>query len=223
MLAECRSLSKTYNRNGKSIRALDDVTLQIDSGQFIALRGKSGCGKSTLLLASGGLLRPDSGNVSIDGTDVYRMSPDQRAAFRAGRIGFVFQQFHLVPYLSVLDNVLAARLGMNDDRPSVPRERAEHLINQLGLSGRRNHRPGELSTGECQRAALARAMLNQPTLVLADEPTGNLDGENAEIVLKHLAEFAASGGAILLVTHDDRAAGFADRTLSMADGRILDG
>ena len=220
MLLQLESLSKSYATNGRAISALSDVSLRIDSGQFCALRGKSGCGKSTLLLAAGGLLRPDQGRVEIDGHDLYAMSPNERAGFRATHIGFVFQQFHLVPYLSVLDNVLTATLGVTGKKAELPRQRAMELIEQFGLTSRIKHRPAQLSTGERQRAAMARAMLNRPRLLLADEPTGNLDDENSEIVLQHLDQFARDGGAVLLVTHDQRASKFASIQLQMTDGKL---
>lgn len=222
MLAELQNVSKTYASNGRAIAALDDVTLSMEPGDFAAVCGPSGCGKSTLLLTLGGLLRPDAGCVSVDGTDLYRLSPNQRAGFRAGHIGFVFQQFYLIPYLTVLDNVMAARLGLpNDLSREQIHQRATHLLAQLGLSERSTHRPGQLSTGERQRTALARALLNQPRLLLADEPTGNLDTASAEAVLAQLEQFAAQGGAVLLVTHDQRAAQRAQRILQLDAGRLV--
>lgn len=220
-LLQLDSLTKTYPSNGRVIDALKDVTLRIDNGQFCALQGKSGCGKSTLLLAAGGLLRPDQGRVTIGGHDLYGMSPDQRAAFRARHVGFVFQQFHLVPYLNVLDNVLTASLGTSHDEVGALRARARELIDRFGLGPRVKHRPAQLSTGERQRTALARALLNEPYLLLADEPTGNLDDENSEIVLQHLDQFAKDGGTVLLVTHDSRAAEMANIRLKMAEGHLL--
>ena len=148
------------------------------------------------------------------------MSPNERAGFRATHIGFVFQQFHLVPYLSVLDNVLTATLGVTEKEAELSRQRAMELIEQFGLTSRIKHRPAQLSTGERQRTAMARAMLNRPRLLLADEPTGNLDDENSEIVLQHLGQFARDGGAVLLVTHDQRASKFASIQLQMTDGKL---
>jgi ABC-type lipoprotein export system ATPase subunit len=221
MLLHLESLNKIYQSNGKTIDALKDVSLQLDSGQFCSLQGKSGCGKSTLLLTAGGLLRPDRGRVVIDGQDLYAMSPNERAAFRAAHIGFVFQQFHLVPYLSVLDNVLTASLGTLGSDARAVRGRALELTERFGLTDRRKHLPAQLSTGERQRTALARALLNRPRLLLADEPTGNLDDENSRIVLRHLDQFAQDGGAVLLVTHDSRATQLAPRQLTMVDGNLI--
>jgi putative ABC transport system ATP-binding protein len=245
-MLEIRNLSKRYvSRGGGVVDALADVTLSVAAGEFVSVQGPSGCGKSTLLLAAGGLLAGDGGQVLLDGRDLYAMSPDVRAACRARRVGFVFQQFHLVPYLTVLENVLAPSLaakkgtgcflpptkGASNAKggtgrksslaPFSPVERARQLIESFGLTPRMSHKPGELSTGERQRTALARALLNQPGLILADEPTGNLDAENAHAVLQYLAEFARSGGAVLLVTHDDRAAGYAQHTIHMRQGRLV--
>jgi putative ABC transport system ATP-binding protein len=220
MLVSLDNLSKTYQLNGHRVAAMAEVSLSIDAGEFVALRGKSGCGKSTLLLAAGGLLRPDAGRAQVDGTSLYELSAERRAAFRATNIGFVFQQFHLVPYLNVIDNILAAQLGTSRGAAEA-RGRAESLIEQFGLKERVKHRPAQLSTGERQRTALARALLNEPKLLLADEPTGNLDAENAEIVLNHLSEFARDGGVVLLVTHDDRAASFSSKVYQMSEGRMI--
>ena len=217
-MLEVRNISKRYRGPaGGAVTALGGVSLDVAAGEFVAVRGPSGCGKTTLLLAAGALLAGDDGQVLIDGCDPYALAPDRRASLRAEKLGFVFQQFHLVPYLSVLDNVLSPSLA----RPSPQaRLRAEELIAQLGLADRIHHKPGELSTGERQRTALARALLNGPRLLLADEPTGNLDADSARIVLEQLAQFARSGGAVLLVTHDDRAAAFAHRTILMANGQV---
>ena len=151
------------------------------------------------------------------------MSSDARSNFRAANIGFVFQQFHLVPYLSVLENVLAPAIATRGTPNDVAFNRARSLVVQFGLEHRIDHVPGELSSGERQRTALARALLNSPKLLLADEPTGNLDEENAELVLNHLAEFAAGGGAVLLVTHDPKAAAKAGRTVFLKDGQVATG
>ena len=210
-------LAKAYHGTGKTVRALDAVTLQVMPGELVAVQGPSGCGKTTLLLIAGGLLRPDSGQVHLANQDPYALAPDARARFRAAHLGFVFQQFHLVPYLSVLDNILAPTLA----RPLADaRQRAADLARHFGLAERQDHVPAELSTGERQRTALARALLHKPGLLLADEPTGNLDEASGKAVLGHLAEFAAAGGSVLVVTHDPRADEYATRTVRMEAGRI---
>ena len=209
---EIRDLVKQYPSPTGTVRALTGVSLQVAAGEFVAIQGPSGCGKSTLLLAAGGLLHPDSGQVQIAGLDLYQLSSEDRAKFRARHLGFVFQQFHLVPYLSVLDNVLAPTLAC-----PIPeaRSRAMELLERFGLQNRLHHVPEKLSIGERQRTALARALLNKPQLLLADEPTGNLDRDNADIVLNTLKEFADAGGAVLLVTHDINAATRAGRTVCL--------
>lgn len=218
MLLQLENISKSYNESQSTIHAVDGVSLEVAAGEFVAVRGPSGCGKSTLLLTAGGLLKPDQGKVKIEDQDPYSLSPDDRAEFRANNIGFVFQQFHLVPYLSVLENVLAPGLATNVN--SGLRERALKLVEQFGLTDRIGHVPAKLSSGERQRVAMARALLNSPKLLLADEPTGNLDQENAENILAYLKQFAAEGGAVLLVTHDDRAVVYAQRVVHLLNGKI---
>jgi len=208
---------KSFRRNATEVSVLTDVSLEVAASEFVTVQGSSGCGKTTLLLAAGGLLAPDAGMVEIDGCNPYELAHDARAAFRADVLGFVFQQFYLVPYLSVRDNVLSPLLARTTDGAGV---RADELIARFGLTDRADHCPGELSVGERQRTALARAMLNHPKLILADEPTGNLDEANARIVLTGLAEFAKAGGAVLLVTHDPQAAEYSHRALHLADGAI---
>ncbi len=212
-------VSKTFTGPGGEVRAVDGIDLRVAAGEFVVVRGPSGCGKSTLLLAAGGLQEPDAGRVTVDEDDLYAMSANARAVFRARHIGFVFQQFHLIPYLSVRDNILAAALATGVTREV--RERADELIERFGLGHRVHHVPAASSTGERQRTALARALLNQPRLILADEPTGNLDTDNARVVLEFLRDFAKDGGAVLLVTHDVAAAEFADRSVEIVDGVIV--
>jgi putative ABC transport system ATP-binding protein len=213
----------TYAGQPNNVRAIDDVSLQLDPGQFHAVVGPSGCGKSTLLLCAGGLLQPTSGKVIVSGVEPYALAGDARAKLRARSIGFVFQQFHLVPFLSVRDNVLAPMMALDDPTPADLAARADALLERFGLSHRRDHLPAALSSGERQRTALARALLNEPKLLLADEPTGNLDSENAAIVLTHLREFAGAGGAVLLVTHDEQAVAKADTAIRLRGGRIVSG
>jgi putative ABC transport system ATP-binding protein len=177
-----------------------------------------GCGKTTLLLTAGALLHPNSGRVLVNGQDPYALSPGQRARFRAVNVGFVFQQFHLVPYLDVLDNILAPALALGENGGA--RAHALGLAARFGLAERLHHVPAALSTGERQRVALARALLNNPKLLLADEPTGNLDEQNRQAVLGCLAEFARAGGAVLLVTHEPRAGEHAGRVVNMSGGRL---
>jgi ABC-type lipoprotein export system ATPase subunit len=212
------NIQKSYVGPAGAVQAVNGCSLAVKPGEFIAVRGPSGCGKTTLLLAAGGLLRPDAGQVRVDDQNPYAMTPEARARFRAGSIGFVFQQFHLIPYLSVLENVLAPSLAVPRPGAAV---HAEKLLAQFGMGPRLHHVPAALSTGERQRTALARALLNAPKVLLADEPTGNLDEENGQNVLSILADYARGGGAVLLMTHDPKVASFASRILQMTEGRLM--
>jgi putative ABC transport system ATP-binding protein len=218
-MLQLQDVDKTY-RGAQTVDALHGINLSVGAGEFIALQGPSGCGKTTLLLVAGGLLEPDAGRVGLDGEDLFALPPGGRARARATAIGFVFQQFHLVPYLSVRDNVLAPTLALPVDGAAA---RADELIGRLGLAARARHVPAELSTGERQRTALARALLRRPKMILADEPTGNLDEANARAVLDVLAGYARDGGAVLLVTHDRDVAARAGRVVRMEAGRLVPG
>ncbi|HHN47301.1 MAG TPA: ABC transporter ATP-binding protein [Planctomycetes bacterium] len=217
MTLQVRQVSKTYRGAGKCVQALLDVSLQVSPGELLAVHGASGSGKSTLLLCCGGLLMCDSGEIIVDGLCPYALGHRRRTAFRAEKVGFVFQQFHLIPYLNVLDNVLAASVKRNSP-PS--RERAMNLLEQFGMHDRLRHFPGELSVGERQRVALSRAMVNAPPLILADEPTGNLDPKNSRVVFQALRDYAESGKAVLVVTHEDVSLSLAHRTLMLDRGRL---
>jgi putative ABC transport system ATP-binding protein len=213
-----KNVTKQFDGPKGKVIALDDVSFSLPRGEMLVINGPSGCGKSTLLLTAAGMLRPDHGDIQImDKYHPYALPPDQRSRLRAGTIGFVFQQFHLIPYLTVRENIAAPSLSLSRKDPEL---RADELIRQFGLQERSDHLPSQLSTGERQRTALARALFNQPQILLADEPTGNLDDENSDIVLKHLNHYVESGGSVLLVTHNARAADFATRTLRMKNGRL---
>jgi len=214
-MLEFNKVTKIFNGPQGEVKALDAVSFSVEPGELVEVRGPSGCGKSTLLLAAGTLLQPTEGAVTIDDEDSYALSPNGRSALRASMIGFVFQQFHLVPYLSVIDNIL---LPSAVQKNAAAHDRALELLNRFGLEHRGHHVPAQLSVGERQRTALARALFNQPKLLLADEPTGNLDSENGAIVLHALKSFAEEGGAVLLVTHD--ATDCSTRTLQMLNGAL---
>jgi len=216
---KAEDLHKRFVTAEGEVHAVDSVSFEMRAGDFVALHGPSGCGKSTLLLMTGGLLSPDEGLVEIAGEDPYKLNAEGRAAFRGAHVGFVFQQFHLIPYLNVLDNVLIGELA---DQAKVSLvDRAHNLLDKFNIGHRLNHVPSKLSIGEQQRVALARALLREPELVLADEPTGNLDPENSEIILQHLADFADDGGAVIMVTHDDRARAAAKTSMHLEDGRMV--
>ncbi len=219
MLLRLTQLVKRFPAPRGTVTAVDGISLELDAGEFVALHGPSGGGKTTLLLMAGGLLSPDAGTVELRGVNPYTLPADDRAAFRADQVGFVFQQFHLIPYLDVLDNVLVGELAGPAPATDL-RERARRLLDQFHLSPRRHHVPAALSVGEQQRVALARALLRSPSLLLADEPTGNLDAENARIIWRNLAAFARQGGAVLMVTHDPQARAAADRALHLTAGRL---
>ena len=217
-MIRCDEVTKIFRKNGSEVTSLDRFTAKVAEGEFVAVRGPSGSGKTTLLLTLGGMQRPSAGSVQLAGRDLYALSPAERARLRSSEIGFVFQMFHLVPYLDLLGNVLLACPG----KPSAEvRQRASGLMDELGLADRASHRPGELSAGERQRLAVVRALLNRPKLILADEPTGNLDPENAAEVIRHLAEFHRAGGTVVLVTHGAAADAHADRTLRLEQGRLV--
>jgi putative ABC transport system ATP-binding protein len=216
-MVSIENVSKIYKTKFNEVKALDDFTLNIEDGEFIVVRGSSGCGKTTLLLTLGGMLRPTRGRIVIDDNDIYAMSIRERAIFRARNIGFVFQMFHLVPYLSLIENVLLpARVGIAHGG----KEYGMELVNRLHLLGRERHKPSELSAGEKQRTAIARALLNHPKIILADEPTGNLDPDNAGEVIRYLSEFHHNGGTVIVVTHGTVADQYADRIIHLKEGRI---
>lgn len=214
-MIKLENVCKSYPSPRGAVHALQDVSLTIEAGDFVAVRGSSGSGKSTLLALISGLATPTSGSIVVGDVEVSKLSAGERAQFRAEQIGFVFQMFHLLPYLNVVDNVLAAaNNGANH------RGRALQLLEDFGLGDRLTHRPGQLSAGERQRVAMARALLNQPRVLLADEPTGNLDVANADAVLGLLDQFREAGGTIVLATHDERAAARADRSLELSRGQL---
>ncbi|MBI2421692.1 MAG: ABC transporter ATP-binding protein [Candidatus Hydrogenedentes bacterium] len=214
-MIQLEHVSKIYATKAGPVTALDDVTLRVDAGEFVTIKGPSGCGKSTLLLSAGAMLHPTKGTVIVKGQELYLLSEAARGRFRSREIGFVFQMFHLLPYLTVLENVLAAARHPR-------RTDAIALLQSFGLAHRAAHRPPQLSTGERQRTALVRALINRPALILADEPTGNLDPENAEEVQRHLVEFNAAGGTVLVVSHGADLDDAASRTILMRDGKIVD-
>ena len=222
-------VTRTFTARTGQVTALDDVSLELPERELVMIYGPSGCGKTTMLFAIGGMLRPTSGTVQIGGQDLYAMSSGARARFRAENIGFVFQMFHLVPYLNVLDNVLLSAGGSvtgtgvtGEVSGSDMRDRAMELLERLGLSHRVGHRPDQLSTGERQRTAIARATLRQPKVLLADEPTGNLDEENAAEVYKILEDYRDQGGTVLVVTHGSESKQHADRIIEMRGGKITE-
>ena len=208
---------KTYRTRRGDVAALNDINLRIEKGKFVVICGASGSGKTTLLMTIAAMLNPSSGTVSVEQNNLYAMSIQARAKFRAENIGFVFQMFHLVPYLNILENILLAGGPVAGNNKNA---KALELIEQFGLSGRNHHKPAELSAGEKQRTAIARALLNNPKIILADEPTGNLDTDNATSVLGYLSKFHKAGGTVILATHGTEAERFADRIVNLHDGKV---
>ena len=219
-MIELREVSKTVMSGTEPLTILHPLSLQIPRGQFVAVVGPSGSGKSTLLGLIAGLDAPSSGSVLIDTVDITRLDEDSLARLRGEKVGFVFQFFHLIPSLTAYENVAVPMeiAGLDDARP-----RAEQLLEEVGLTGRAHHYPSQLSGGEQQRVALARALANDPPIVLADEPTGNLDSANGRHILELLRKIhSGRGTTIVLVTHDAELAAIADARLMMRDGRVVE-
>ena len=212
---------KQYSRRGETVTALQCEDLTINAGDYIAVVGPSGSGKSTLLSLLGGMLSPTSGEVIFEGNSLYGLTPTERSAIRRERMGFVFQTFNLISYLTALQNVQVP-LCLSRLSPEEQQQRATQLLERFGLSDRLNHRPAELSVGQQQRVALARTLANSPRIILADEPTGNLDPESREVVLAAFDECQTEGRTIVMVTHDPVAANRARRHLSLRAGRLED-
>ncbi len=218
-VVKAEDLWKIYHTGKVEVPALRGVNLQVREGEFVAIMGPSGCGKSTLLYVLGGLTPPTSGRVLVDGNNLGEMSDAERTLLRRRKIGFVFQRFNLLPTLSAYGNIAIAQQIQGD---GFDPHRFNITVELLGLKERLQHRPSELSGGEQQRVAIARAVVTEPKLVLADEPTGNLDSQNSEIVLKMLKQLHEElGQTIIMITHNPEAAGYAQRTVHMRDGQIL--
>ena len=212
-LVQVEDISKTFG----GVRALDNITFEVRAGEWIAIMGPSGSGKTTLINILGGLDRPTSGRVRVDGVNVGMLGERELTRYRAEKIGFVFQNFHLVPYLSALENVMLAQYFHS----TADEGEAADSLGRVGLGDRLHHLPRQLSGGEQQRVALARALINHPKLILADEPTGNLDEANEQIVLEILRELHRGGHTILLVTHSAEIGRMADRRIELAHGRLM--
>ena len=212
-VVQTENLRKDFGK----VRALDGVSFQIEAGEWIAIMGPSGSGKTTLINILGGLDTPTSGRATVDGVEVGRLDEAGLTRFRAEKIGFVFQQFHLVPYLTAVENVMLAQYFHS----TTDEKEAREALERVGLSDRIEHRPSQLSGGEQQRVAVARALINHPKLILADEPTGNLDEANEKIVTDLLRELHAEGRTILMVTHALSIGSLADRRIEFSHGRLV--
>ena len=216
MMLEINAVSKKYTKGDKVFVALDNVSLQVSKGEFIVLVGPSGSGKSTLLNTIGGLNQPDSGNVIFNGKDIYLLKQNESDMYRRKNIGFVFQQFHLIPYLTVHENILAVCDGNGENG------RIDELLQSCALFDLKNKYPSELSVGEKQRTAFIRAIITQPDILLADEPTGNLDPDNSNILMQMIADFHNQGGTVFLVSHDPEVSKFATRQIRLKSGLLFD-
>lgn len=218
-ILKVQGLKKIYGKEGNKVEALKDVDLSINKGEFVAIVGASGSGKSTLLHLLGGLDRPTEGKVIIDGEDIYKYKEEKLAIFRRRKIGFIFQFFNLLPILDVEENIALPALLDND---KVDKKYLAEIIKLLGLEDRKNHLPSELSGGQQQRVSIGRALLNKPSIILADEPTGNLDSSNSKEVIE-LLKFSAKkyNQTLILITHDVNIASSADRVITIMDGRIV--
>jgi putative ABC transport system ATP-binding protein len=219
-IIQAENVTKVYRSGKLDVTALRGVSFSVEQGEFVSIVGPSGSGKSTLFYILGGLTRATEGRVVVDGADFAQLSDAQRTAMRKRKIGFVFQKFNLLPTLSARGNIEIAREIAGKD--GVDRELFDRVTSMLGISGRLDHRPSELSGGEQQRVALARALVNSPAIVLADEPTGNLDSQNSDVVLKMLRDANQQfGQTVLMITHNPQAAEIGDRIIHMRDGAIV--
>jgi putative ABC transport system ATP-binding protein len=219
-LIEVRDVGKVYGEGEGAVRALGGVSLDIAAGEFVAIMGESGSGKSTLLSVLGALNTPSEGAVAADGIDVYGLDAERRADFRREFLGFVFQNFHLLPYLSLAENVMLplAPLPVSGDEK---RRMALEALARVGLAEKADKLPGQSSGGEQERVAVARAIVNHPPILLADEPTGNLDSRNTDEVMHLMRKLSEEGATVVMVTHSERCAAFADRVLWLRDGRLV--
>ena len=215
------NVTKTFGAGNTQVTAVDGVSLTVQNGEFVAVAGRSGSGKSTLMNLLGGLEKPDSGSIEADGRDITQLPARDLVAYRARKVGFIFQGYNLVPNLTATENVMLPMEFAGTGKAERKR-RARQLLDEVELTaGKQSRNPGKLSGGEQQRVAIARALANQPEIILADEPTGNLDTQTSETIIKLLQRLAhTSGTTILLVTHDDSLASQADRTFRLEDGRV---
>jgi putative ABC transport system ATP-binding protein len=219
---QAKQLTKVYGQGATQVTALDRVDLSVNPGEFVAVMGPSGCGKSTLLHLLGGLDRPTEGSVAIDGRDLSDLSDAELTEVRRRRIGFVFQFFNLIPVLNAVENA-ALPVTLDGMRPAEARTKAIQWLTKVGLGDRQGHRPDQLSAGQQQRVAISRALVAEPALVLADEPTGNLDSRASDEIAALLRQVANEWGrAVIMVTHDPRIAAYADRIVFLKDGAIAD-
>lgn len=220
VVIKTENLTKRYGKDGNQVIALDNVSIEVEKGEFVAIVGASGSGKSTLLHQVGGVDRPTSGKVIIDNEDIYKLKEDKLAIFRRRKIGFVFQSFNLIPVLSVEENIKMPALL---DHQKVDDEYFNDLVKTIGIKDRLNHLPSELSGGQQQRVAIARALINKPAIILADEPTGNLDSETSKEIMEMLKlSVRKYNQTAIVITHDLSIAENADRIIKIKDGKVVE-
>jgi len=220
-LIQIEELSKIYQSEADCVKALDRIDLSVDEGSFLGVLGPSGSGKSTFLTILGGLSHPSAGRISIDGIDLYQLPGERLADFRREYLGFVFQSFNLVSYLTALENVMLP-LAVKPIAKQQKLAQAEKALSQVGLAHRQSHLPSQLSGGEQERVAIARALVNEPPLLLADEPTGSLDSETSAEIMQLFAGLNAAGQTIVMVTHNLETLEYFDRTIHLRDGRVVE-
>lgn len=220
-LIQIEALSKIYRSEADCVKALDQIDLSVDEGSFLGVLGPSGSGKSTFLTILGGLSHPSAGRISIDGIDLYQLPGERLADFRREYLGFVFQSFNLVSYLTALENVMLP-LAVKPISKQQKLAQAEQALSQVGLAHRQRHLPSQLSGGEQERVAIARALVNEPPLLLADEPTGSLDSETSAEIMQLFARLNAAGQTIVMVTHNLETLEYFDRTIHLRDGRVVE-
>lgn len=219
-ILKVENLTKTYGSGENLVHAVDDVSFSVEKGEFVAIVGASGSGKSTLLQLIGGVDRPTSGKIFVDGNDISKMNDDKLAVFRRRQVGIVYQFYNLIPILTVEENIT---LPCDLDGRGVDRERLEMILDSFGLRARRKHLPNQLSGGQQQRTSIARALINNPSLVLADEPTGNLDSKSSDEVMSMLKMCNQSyGQTVIMITHNLDIAKQADRVITISDGKIVE-
>jgi len=213
-----KNINKEYGSKSNKVSALKNLNLKIDTSEFLLIKGESGSGKSTLLFILGAMLNPTSGIVKVDDDELFSMTEMQKATYRATKTGFVFQSYHLLPYLNVVENIMLSNKLPNIN---IQKEEVIRIATELGIGDRLNHKPSQLSAGEKQRVALARALVTNPSIILADEPTGNLDEKNSLEVLNYLKRFKDDGGTVVMVTHGNLADSFASRIIQLHKGELV--
>lgn len=217
-ILETINLTKTYGQNETSVNALNDANIEVEAGEFVSIIGPSGSGKSTMLHLMGGLERPTSGTVKIEGKDIYKLSESRLAQYRRQKIGFIFQQYNLIPVLNVRENI---EMPIMLDKANIDKDYIDDIIEFLGLTSRQNHLPNQLSGGQQQRVAIGRALSTKPSIILADEPTGNLDSKTTEEVMELLKKSIKKyNQTLIVITHDQNIAKKADRIINIVDGHI---